>query len=79
MNIVEFKAMGDKQKEILLELLEEMRQKVEDGEIEEIVCASTDASGEVEIYVGAKDVIGAIGMFAVGQNILIQRGEGWMM
>jgi hypothetical protein len=78
MNVINFES-GDKHKKVLLDLLDQLRQKVEKGELEEFICAATDPGGEVEIYVGAKDLIGAIGMFAVGQNILIQQGEGWVM
>jgi hypothetical protein len=79
MNVIQFEAEDKKHKKNLLELLEQMRGKVESGELEELVCAATAADGEVEIYVGSKDLIGAVGMFAVGQNILIQQGEGWVM
>jgi hypothetical protein len=78
MNVVQFQANEDKQKKNLLELLDIMRKKVEEGEIEEMVCAVSDPDGEVELYVGSRDVLGAIGMFAVGQNMLIQHGEGWV-
>ena len=79
MNVVQFQANEEKHKQALLDLLGDMKKKVEAGDLVEIVCAATDTSGEVEIYVGTKDLIGAVGMFAVGQNILIQQGEGWVM
>jgi hypothetical protein len=76
LNVVEFNS-GNKRKETLLELLEDLRKKVEDGEIEEIVTAAMDPGGDIEIYVGAKDLIGAVGMFSAGQHILMERGEAW--
>lgn len=79
MNVIQFDSNETKHKQNLLDLLDELRAKVEEGEIEEFACATNGPDGEVEVYVGSRDMLGAIGMFAVGQNILMQQGEGWVM
>ena len=61
-----------KHKEDLLQVLDELRRQIEEGEIEEFVAASSNAEGEVQIHVCSKDLLGSIGMFEVGKYTLMQ-------
>jgi len=58
------------QKESALNILEDMRQRVEDGEIIEFVAASTDEAGQVQIHCSIKDYVGGLGMFEMGKYTL---------
>lgn len=62
-----------KRKTDLLEVLDDLRAKIEAGEIEEFVVASMDAQGECSIHTNIKDIVGGIGLFEIGKNILIQQ------
>ena len=57
----------------LLEVLDDIRKRVEEGHIEEFVVASMDRDGDVEIYVCVKDLVGGVGLYEIGKNILIQQ------
>jgi hypothetical protein len=53
--------------------ISEVRKRIEEGNMEEFVMASIDKEGEVNIHASAKDLIGGVGLFEVGKNILIQQ------
>lgn len=57
----------------LLEVLDDLRLRIEEGHIEEFVIASMDSDSEVEIHVCSKDFLGAVGLFEIGKNTLIQQ------
>ena len=57
----------------LLEVLDAIRQRVEDGDVEEFVIASMDQDSDVEIHVCVKDLVGGVGLYEIGKNILIQQ------
>jgi hypothetical protein len=59
----------------MLEVLDEMRARVERGDMTEFVAASNDAEGEVNIHIYALDIPGAVGMFEIGKNILLTSYE----
>lgn len=61
-----------KRKDDLLEILDELRERIQTGEIEEFVAASCDRDGKVQIHVCTKDIVGSVGMFEIGKQILIQ-------
>lgn len=65
-----------KHKEDLLEVLDTMRSMVEKGQIDEFVSASVNSDGEVQIHAGVKDTLGAVGLFSIGQSLLIERQLG---
>lgn len=62
-----------KRKQDLLEILDDLRGRVEAGEIEEFVAASMGSDGDVQVHVCIMDVAGGIGMFEIGKHILIQQ------
>jgi hypothetical protein len=49
----------------MLEVVDEMRRRIEEGDMTEMVAASTDADGEVNIHIYALDIPGAVGMFEI--------------
>ena len=62
-----------KQKTGLLEVLDDLRKRIEEGDLEEFVVASMNAEGDVEIHVCVKDLVGGVGLYEIGKNILIQQ------
>jgi len=57
-------------KESCLYILEEMKARVESGEIQEFVAASVDDGGEVQIHCAIKDYLAGIGLMDVGKYTL---------
>lgn len=57
----------------MLEVIDDVRKRIEEGNMEEFVLASIDKHGEVNIHASAKDLIGGVGLFEIGKNILIQQ------
>lgn len=62
-----------KQKQGILEVLDDLRNRIEEGDLEEFVVASMDSQGQVEIHVCVKDLVGGVGLYEIGKNILIQQ------
>ena len=62
----------DTKKADLLEVLEEMRLRVESGEMTEFVAASLDDSGDVQIHANVRDIAGGVGLFEIGKKIFIE-------
>lgn len=60
-----------KNKDELLEVINYMKQAVENGEIIEFVAASVDLNNDVQIHVCSMDVPGAVGLFEIGKHLLI--------
>jgi len=66
-----------KRKKDLLEIIDSFRQRIVDEEVDEFVIASMDPNdGEVVITVYCQDYVGAVGLFEIGKNILIQSNNG---
>jgi hypothetical protein len=66
-----------KRKKDLLEIIDSFRQRIVDEEVDEFVIASMDPNdGEVVITVYCQDFVGAVGLFEIGKNILIQSNNG---
>lgn len=62
-----------KQKSDLLEVLDDLRTQIESGNIEEFVVSSMTKDGGVEIHASVKDLVGGVGLFEIGKNILISQ------
>jgi hypothetical protein len=52
-------------------VLEQMIEKIQEGNITEFVIAATSNNGDVEISMYCEDMLGAIGMFEIGKHILM--------
>jgi len=74
MEVVSIKDLSKKkQKTGLLEVLDDLRKRIEEGDLEEFVVSSMDKDGNVEIHVCVKDLVGGVGLYEIGKNILIQQ------
>lgn len=63
----------NKQKENLLEVLDELRSRIENGEIEEFVAVSADCDGDTMLHACVKDHVGGIGMLEVGKMVFYEQ------
>jgi len=63
----------EKIKADLLEVLDEIRRQVEEGDIVEIVAVSLDPNGDAQIHAKTSDLITAVGLFEMGKHMIIQR------
>jgi hypothetical protein len=63
----------DKRKEDMLEVINEIRDQIEAGEITEFVACSLDLEGLGQIHVSTLDVPGAVGLFEIGKHLLISQ------
>lgn len=74
MNVVTFepKTKATERKIELLEILEFIKQEVEEGRIKEIVACSLGDDGLAQIHVSTLDLPGGIGLFEMGKQILYQ-------
>ena len=61
----------EEQKKAMLEVLEFIKDSIENGSIKEFVACSIDNAGECQIHVAAMDLPGSIGLFEIGKHILI--------
>ncbi len=62
----------EERKESMLEVLEEIRRQVEEGEIKEFVACSMNEDGEAQIHASCLDLVGGVGLFEVGKHLLIE-------
>jgi hypothetical protein len=77
MNVVSFDPQAkanDERKAELLEVLDEMRRRVEEGDIKEFVAASVSKDGDVQIHASVLDLPGGVGLFEIGKVQLINYG-----
>jgi hypothetical protein len=62
---------NQKHKEDMLEVINELKLAIERDEIKEFVAASVDTDGEIQIHAVVMDIPGAVGLFEIGKNLLI--------
>ncbi len=62
----------EERKKSLLEVLDNIRDQVESGQMRELVAASMDQDGLVQIHVSVLDLAGGVGLFEIGKATLIQ-------
>lgn len=68
---IDTKSKQEEQRKLnMIEVLEEMKQMVESGEIEEFVACSIGKK-ECKLHASCLDAVGGIGLFEVGKNLLI--------
>ena len=58
-------------KKELLEVIDEIRRQVEEGEIKELVACSMDKDGLAQLHVSVMDLPGGVGLFEMGKVMLI--------
>jgi hypothetical protein len=74
MNVVNFDPQAkfnEERKAELLEVIEEMRKLVDQGEIKEFVACSISRDGDVQIHASVLDLPGGIGLFEIGKSQLM--------
>jgi len=59
----------------LLEILDNFRKMVANGEIVEFAISSLDVEGEVVITTCCKDFIGGVGLFEMGKHTLMMQSS----
>lgn len=64
-------AQQNDRKKQLLEVIDAVREQVENGEIQEFVACSLDKDGLAQIHVSVLDYAGGVGLFEIGKNTLI--------
>ena len=65
------KIQQEEQKKAMLDVVDFIRQAIDQGLIKEFVACSIDDGGEVQIHVAAMDLPGSVGLFEIGKHILI--------
>lgn len=74
MEVIDINERSEKRrKENMLEVIDGVRELIESGEMEEFIMSSIDKDGEVKIHASIKDLIGGVGLFEIGKNILISQ------
>ena len=58
-------------KKEILEVLDEIKRQVEEGEIKELVACSMDKDGLAQLHVSVMDLPGGVGLFEMGKVMLI--------
>lgn len=64
---------SEKRKKDLLDILNEMKVRIESGEIQEFVATSLGNDGQAQIHALVDDVAVGVGLFEIGKNILINQ------
>lgn len=74
MQVVSIDAAKKQQtKQDLLDVLDEMRAQIDEGEITEFVATSMGPDGEAQIHVMTKDFAGGVGLYEIGKHIFINQ------
>jgi hypothetical protein len=63
--------LTQKHKEEMLEVINDLKNAIENDEISEFVAASVDIDGETQIHAVVMDIPGAVGLFEIGKHLLI--------
>ena len=76
MNVVSISDISaNKRKNDLLEILEDLKAKVENGEVVEFVAAGLTNDGETLIHACVQDFVGGVGLFELGKHILLMQQD----
>lgn len=62
-------------RDALLEVVNEIKRQIEEGNIKEFVACSMDSEGVCQIHISAVDLPGAIGLFEIGKHMLISSDD----
>lgn len=68
---LQVKKQDNEQRKAMLEVLEEIRKQIEDGEIKEFVASSVCKDGTPQIHIACWDLAGGVGLFEVGKHLFI--------
>ena len=74
-DIITFKGPAEEQalkrKEALLDVVDHIRQEIEDGKILELVVSSLKDDGDCQIHVYVGDKAAGVGLYEIGKHILM--------
>ncbi len=73
--ITKEQAQREDYKKDLLEIVDNFRQMIVDGEIIEFAISSVDVEGEVVITTCCKDLLGGVGLFEMGKHTLMMQSS----
>lgn len=62
-------------KEEMINMLTDLLDQVESGEISEFVAASLNTSGEVQVHAVTKDVLSGVGLYEFGKSLFIDENR----
>lgn len=62
---------AEQRKRELLEVVEEIKRQIEEGEIKELVACTMDKHGLAQLHVSVLDLPGGVGLFEMGKVMLI--------
>lgn len=62
---------AEERKQALLEVIEEMREQIESGRMQEFVACSIDSDNGCQIHVSSLDLPGAVGLYEIGKHMVI--------
>jgi hypothetical protein len=62
-----------KRKAELLSIIDDLRERVEAGDIDEFVAASIDTEGDVQLHACVKDALGGVGALEIAKQIFISQ------
>ena len=71
--IVPNEAERERAKADLLEVLDEMREQIESGDIVQFVATSLLDDGETQIHSMVSDLPTAVGLYEIGKHMIIQQ------
>lgn len=76
MEVISIGDRGEKRrKQNLLEVLANLQQQIESGDVNEFVIASVDKDGEVAIHACVDDFLGGVGLIEIGKQILMAQQQ----
>jgi len=62
---------AEQRKQELLEVINEIKSQIENGEIKELVACSMDRDGVAQIHASCLDLPGGVGLFEIGKVMMI--------
>jgi hypothetical protein len=65
----------EERKQSLLEVINHVKELIEQGEIREMVACTLDRDGVAQIHVSALDLPGGVGLFEIGKHMLISQTD----
>jgi len=68
---LQIKKQDNEQRKAMLEVLDEMRKQVEDGELKEFVAASLCKDGSPQSHIACWDLAGGVGLYEIGKFMFI--------
>jgi hypothetical protein len=62
----------EERKAEMLEVLDAIKEQIEEGKIKEFVACSLNDEGDAQVHASCLDLVGGVGLFEVGKHLLIE-------